>query len=437
MRKLSLFFKLAALVFCSLFISCSDGLMGHSVVLWNMPEHGLFDGDIVPVYIRSNITQVYVIGTNAGKIEVPLWRLTEPESNSKAKKTAQKYAEFKNTYASVALDGLPMRAEAVNTAKQVYRLRQNETVKPLYKGNGQAPMSGKNPLPGDWLRVLTSDGTQGWCFSYNLRMFTTDENGQPIIEEVEEDNSAEESEFEALLQKKWYPDNYKNMIRSNTIDTEKLNPSYCFNLDSEAEKISFVMPKISKSWNYGGFKKQNDGTYALEGIPVVITVKNSGFIVVRYTGETGKPEDFNLVSIEEDLNELVQNEFARREKQYEQIYMFGPNFKSASYGDLKLYSNHQFEMPNVKALVNAGIIKSGTKGKGSVVTKYFLGKGLNVSFDGVLTFRFEGMSSEVNFFYKMEEAGLRLEDATHSVISNSIVTNRGTSPLVMFFRKVE
>ena len=53
--------------------------MGYSVLLWNIPEKGLQDGDVVPVYIRSNISHVYVIGTSEGKFEVPLWQLTEPE----------------------------------------------------------------------------------------------------------------------------------------------------------------------------------------------------------------------------------------------------------------------------------------------------------------------------------------------------------------------
>ena len=37
----------------------------------------------------------------------------------------------------------------------------------------------------------------------------------------------------------------------------------------------------------------------------------------------------------------------------------------------------------------------------------------------------------------MEEAGLRLEDATGAVISNNTITERGLSPLVLFFTKGE
>ena len=149
------------------FVACND-IMGYSVLLWNEPEYKLQDGDIVPVYIRSNISSVYVVGVTdeegEKKIELPLWQLTEPVSKRKVEQSKAKYAEYAHNYAFVKLDGLPCRAEPVNTAKQVYRLRKGEIIKILYKGQGQAVMSGRKALEGDWFRILTSDGTQGWCF---------------------------------------------------------------------------------------------------------------------------------------------------------------------------------------------------------------------------------------------------------------------------------
>ena len=67
----------------------------------------------------------------------------------KAKKTAKKFGEYRHTYASVAMDGLPMRAEPVNTAKQVYRLKKAETIKILYKGKGQAVYAGLVHIMGE------------------------------------------------------------------------------------------------------------------------------------------------------------------------------------------------------------------------------------------------------------------------------------------------
>ena len=92
------------------FSSCS-GVIGYGVLLWNVGEKEIPDGTVVPVYLKSNISKVYVIGLpeTKEKIEVPLWKLSAPESKSKALKRAQKYSEYKGKYAFCILDGLPIR----------------------------------------------------------------------------------------------------------------------------------------------------------------------------------------------------------------------------------------------------------------------------------------------------------------------------------------
>ncbi len=422
------------------FISCGNRVKGYGVLLWNLPEHQMQDGDLVPVYIRSNISQVYVIGTSQGKIEIPLWQITDPEMKFKAKKTAKKFEEYKHTYASVALDGLPMRAEPVNTAKQVYRLKKAETIKILYKGKGQAVYAGKKPLEGEWLRVLTSDGTIGWCFSYNLRPFETDVNGNRINGEVVAEENHIDAELTEMLKKTWYPDSYKNMIDSGRIDPARINLNYNLHLNEETNRLSFVMPEVKKEWDYTGASEDttivNARSYKLNDIPIIVTIKNPAYIVVRYTGESGKPEDFNLVTIDADINQLVQDEMQRRESEYEQIYMFGPNFRSSSYGQLSLEENHSFNWNN-KTLLVPGVISSSAKNTGTVQIKYFLIRSLAQAYDGVLTFKFDGMNKEVNFFYKMEENGLRLEDATGAVLDKNVFKDRGISPLIIFFKRAE
>lgn len=438
MRKIATVSVMA--LFMSLFISCGNRVKGYSVLLWNLPEYKLQDGDLVPVYIRSNISQVYVMGTSQGKIEVPLWQLTEPQNKFKAKKTAQKYAEYRHKYASVAMDGLPMRAEPVNTAKQVYRLRKSENVKILYKGKGQAVYAGKNPLEGDWLRILTSDGTEGWCFSYNLRPYETNINGERINGEVVQEVNQADAALSEILTQIWYPDSYKAMIDSGRVDPSRINTAYNFHLDEETQKLTFNMPEVHCEWDYTGAEEDKTiataTAYKLNDIPIVVTIRSSRYIVVRYTGESGKPEDFNLVTIEADINELVAQERERRETEYEQLYMFGPNFKSASYGSLKLNEDHTFTWMNKNLLV-PGILSSTAQNKGTVQIKYFLIRSLSQAYDGVLTFSFDGMNKEVNFFYKMEENGLRFEDATGAVKENNTFKERGNSPLIVFFSKNE
>src|SRR5574344_916762 len=161
-------FLLSGLLSLILFTGC--GKLGYSLVLWNNPEVGVHEGQIVKVYVKSNISHSYIIMglENTHKVEIPLWQISEPQSKSKTEKLAARYSNYEHTYANVKLDGLPIRSGTENGSKQVYRLRKNEVIRVLYQGKGVKPTNGHGELPGEWLRVLTETGTEGWCYSYNL-----------------------------------------------------------------------------------------------------------------------------------------------------------------------------------------------------------------------------------------------------------------------------
>ncbi|MCR5189775.1 MAG: SH3 domain-containing protein [Treponema sp.] len=424
------------IIISSLFlISCSEKIMGYSILLWNIPEQEMQAGQVLPVYIKSNISHVYVVANAAGeKFEIPLWQLTEPVKKSKINTLAEKYAENAHTYASVKLDGLPCRAEPVNTAKQVYRLRKGEVIKILYKGNGSKPMAGKNALEGDWYRILTEDGTLGWCFSYNLNLYETDVTGariggQEIVEEEEEDTA-----YIQLCQNTWYPEYFRSMIDSKDIDISKLHPSYKFTIDTENNKVTLNTLSIHESWDYEGYTKTDDREYTLKNIPIKIILKNAAFIVLRYTDESGKPQDLNFVTISENISEIITAEKERRTKSYAKIVSHGPEYSSSNYGKLTFGDEGVIKWTGFKLLVPA-VIEAGSKSNGSASIKYSLSKSLQASYDGVVTFKFEGSSSEVNFLYKLEADGLRLEDTVSANFKGNQVTSRSASPVIVYFQK--
>ena len=417
------------------FTSCSEKIMGYSVVLWNIPEKQIASGEVVPVFIRSNISHVYVIGTEDGeKIEVPLWQLTEPVKKGKIAAVKNKYAPMSDYYASVKLDGLPSRAEPVNTSKQVYRLRKGEIIKILYKGKGQAPMAGKKPLEGDWYRILMGDGTQGWCFSYNLALFQMDKDGNRVGGELLVEEETNDSRFDEAIKKIWYPDYYKTLIESENIDLSRLNPNYKFVIDVENEKVSLNYTNIHENWKYEGYVKTNENEFTLKNIPIIVVYKNSGFVVARYTNESGKPQDINLVCIESDIPEIIQAEKDRRSSIYQKIFDNGPRYSSSSYGNLTFMNDNTFKWGNFKLLVSNGVIPAGAKNNGIVNIKYNLSKSLRENYDGVLSLKFEGLADEVNFLYKLETGALRLEDTTGASINGNQITSRGTSPVIIYLK---
>lgn len=422
-------------LFSLLFTSCGDKIMGYSVVLWNIPEQNIKSGDVVPVYIKSNISHVYVIGTESGeKIEVALWQLTDPVKKRKVKNVVAKYAENAATYASVKLDGLPCRAEPVNTAKQVYRLRKGEVIKILYKGKGQAPMAGKTALEGDWYRILTDDGTLGWCFSYNLNLYETDSSGQrlggaEIIEEEDEDPY-----WNSIAENVWYPDYFRTMIDGGNIDLGLIHPLYKFTIDLENKKVSLNTASIHESWDYDGFTKTDENEYSLNGISLKIIYRRANYIVLRYTDSSGKPQDLNFITMAENITDIVNAEKERRTQAYMQIWSHGPIYSSSSYGKIDFTEDGSFRWTGFKLLVPS-VIDAGTKSTGSAQVKYSLSKDLASSYDGVITMKFDGMTREVNFLYKLEDGALRLEDTTGATFSGNQLKSRGVSPVIIYLKK--
>lgn len=418
-----------------LFTSCGDKIMGYSVVLWNIPEQNIKSGDIVPVYIKSNISHVYVIGTESGeKIEVALWQLTDPVKKGKIKNIAAKYEENAATYASVKLDGLPCRAEPVNTAKQVYRLRKGEVIKILYKGKGQAPMAGKTALEGDWYRILTDDGTLGWCFSYNLNLYETDATGQriggaEIAEEAEDDEH-----WQMIVDNVWYPDYFRTMIDGGNIDLGLIHPLYKFSIDEENKKVSLNTTSIHESWDYDGFTKTDENEYSLNGISLKIIYRRASYIVLRYTDSSGKPQDLNFITMAENIADIVSAEKERRSQAYMQVWSHGPIYSSSSYGKIEFSEDGSFRWTGFKLLVPS-VIDAGTKSTGSAQVKYSLSKDLAASYDGVLTMKFDGMTNEVNFLYKLDGNALRMEDTTGASFNGNQIKSRGVSPVIIYLKK--
>ena len=46
------YFYALTILLSFLLVSCSDKIMGYSVVLWTIPEHQIESGQVVPVYIK-------------------------------------------------------------------------------------------------------------------------------------------------------------------------------------------------------------------------------------------------------------------------------------------------------------------------------------------------------------------------------------------------
>lgn len=420
-----------ALACCFGLFSCSSHI-GYGVMNWSLPEHGLSAGDVVPVFIQSNIGKVYVIGAGKGgrdHVEVPLWQLTLYKSRSKAAKASAVFGEFRYTYGTVKVDGLPIRAQPENTARQVYRLREGQKIKIIRKGEGSAVLAGNSPLEGDWFEVITDDGGTGWCFSYNLSLFDERESGSSSATTA---GSGSDTDLDTLLSRAWYPDSYRTMIADDRIDLSRIDSAWGFfpgkdsgvaRIETEDGLMTFPYTKIAKT---------DEGVYGFEGSTLTVQLRKSDSILVQYTDSAGMPHALYFSALDTTPAALIDAEKERRADLLAAIRKAGPGFSSGNYGVIRFLEGGKFLWSGYQ-LLSPQAIPAGSGGGGIVDVRCFLPNGLVPEYEGVLSFKFDGSRSWVNFLYAVSGKGLKLEYLSESCIKDSLVTSRALSPTVIFF----
>ncbi|UTY28272.1 SH3 domain-containing protein [Treponema putidum] len=428
------FRKWKMLVFIALstifFISCSKNL-GYGVLNWSIPEYNLAAGDIIPVYVKSNIERVYIVGLNEKttvRVEIPLSQLTFFESKKDAARFQARLAEHKHAYARVKLDGLPMRSNPDNTSNQVYRLRLGQVVKILWFGEGIPVLKGGKPMDGQWYEVITEDGVRGWCFSYNLDIYDERERGSS-----ESINLAQEKdeELEAVLNEFWYPENYRKMINSRQVDLDKMSLTWGFfpglrsgiaRIELQNTRLSFPYTQVIKVGN----------KYLFEGSNLSMQIRGKDIISLEFSDDSGKHRLENFITLNASPEDIINNELKRREAAIEKIAKTSSEFTSENFGSLKILSDGQFIWSGY-TLITPSIIPSGAGSSGKVSLKYFLDKKLSSDYDGVLSFKFEKTAEPVVFMYSISSKGLRLEAVESSGINDNIVMRRSLNPVILFF----
>jgi hypothetical protein len=413
-------------------LSSCTGHIGYGVMNWSFPEHGLVAGDIVPVFIQSNIGKVFVVGTGKGfrtRVEVPLWQLTLYKSKSKAKKAAEKMMEYRYSYATVKLDGLPIRAQPENTARQVYRLKEGQKLKVLKKGEGSPVLAGNSPLAGDWLEVMTDDGSTGWCFSYNLAVFD-ERDAAPAAASASAVGADED--LDLILSRAWYPDVYRTMIESGHIDIGKIDPKWGFyaGRDSSVARIESVDGTVT--FPYSSIVRADAGLYRFEGSTLSVQVRRRDSILAQYTDDMGMPHSLYFVSLDTTPDALISAETERRTDILSAIRKAGPRFSSGNYGALQFPEVGHFTWSGYD-LLSPAIIPADSGSSGIVDIRCFLSDSLAPVYDGVLSFKFDSSSAWIHFLYKVSPKGLKLEPVSESNIKDSVVLTQNLTPTVVFF----
>jgi len=422
-----------------LFSSCK---LGYGVLLWSTEDPVILSGTILPVYIRSNIDQVWVVGVpesyrqdkkSNNKIEIPLSHLNFTNSKKKARTLAAEFEYYAPIYAENLQDGLPIRDNPDNGARRIYRLRTGEVIKILEKVEGNPPISASGaPLPGDWYKVLTHNGVTGFCFSFRLKIFNHHDGPIQAVYGTRVE-AAPDPDLDMIFSKKWSPESYLQMINTRRININELEKNYRFDPGQDTGIAKIILPDMEMEFIYEGILPDGERAWRFEGTNLQMSLRTNTTLAVQYMEDTGLKRTLLFVALSADIEDLIMQENARRESKYAAIYNQGPVFTSNNYGTITFTQAGAFTWTGFDLLV-PHIIPNDIKGEGHVYMDLFITPSFEERYNGAFTFRFNDSSKlKIRFMYSLDNQGLRLEVLPDFAVEDITVTRRALSPVVLYF----
>jgi hypothetical protein len=420
------------------------------MLLWSTEDPPIPSGTILPVYIRSNIDQVWVVGIpeayrngekGMDKMEIPLAQFELAGGKGKARKRAEEFSRFALSYAETLQDGLPIRDNPDNSARRVYRLRTGEIIKILAEVEGiPAITTSGAPLPGEWYRVLTEDGSTGYCFSYRLRLF--EHYGGPLAAAPAGQAKPEETadpDLENLLAKTWSPESYGAMVNNRRIDLEDLSRRWRFDPGQDTGIAHIYLPAVDQTFSYTAIRPAGSRTWRFEGSSLQMNLRSDTTLAVRYTETGGAQRTLLFTALPMGVEDLIIQESARRDNLFLNIYSQGPAFTSNNYGALRFTEAGGFTWTGFTLLVPQ-VIPLDVSGSGTTAMNLFLSSSLQDRYNGAFTLRFHrpgGEAVPIRFMYTLDSQGFRLEYVPESSLDDITVVRRAPSPMVLYFYKAE
>ena len=443
-KNVRFFLLLSIIVFLS--SSCTR-LLGYGVLLWSSEDPPVPSGTVLPVYIRSNIEQKWVAGipkefrskeNRIDKFEIPLAKLELSGSKGKATARANAFAPYALLYAETLQDGLPIRDSPDNGARRVYRLKFGEIVKILSPATGTTAVGTTgDPLPGEWYRVLTEDGTSGFCFSYRLKLF--EHSGGTLAAIPNEQQEEEDPALDKLLTRTWSPESYGTMVNTRRIDLEDLSNHWNFDPGQDTGIAIIKTKDIDRSFSYSRIRSTGTQSWSFEGTQLQMNLRSETTLAVQFTENNGILRTLLFVALASDVDDIILQETARRENLYMSIYEQGPLYTSSNYGTLTFEADGRFTWTGNRLLVPQ-VIPASALGSGFLDMRLYIGAALEDRYFGAFTLHFDGIGgadAQADFMYSLDSQGLRIEYVPQTSLDNLTVVRRSSSPLIIYFFKTE
>ncbi|MCX7023161.1 MAG: SH3 domain-containing protein [Spirochaetes bacterium] len=435
------FLPAMVLAFAAASMSGCSGLFGWGVVLWTFDPSAAAEagtgtnvaegtpaskdlpipgGAVVPIRIKSNINHVFVVeapGTREN-VEVPLWRIEPFANKSAAERYAQAFRALARIYGLTLRDGLALRKAPSNLEKQVYRLKFSEPVKLLEKVEGQVVMTGGKPLEGDWYLALATDGTRGYVFSNQLRMYDETKEDRPVLEDAAAAGSDQVSQ---LFGRTWRPDWFPTMAESGRIDLSRFDLRFGLFPDAVRKTIRIELPDLSRIVKYEAITRQKNGSWRFDDQPVVLAFNGKDRVTVTFEKEDA-PDSRSFSLFPGDIRVIVQTEELRRMTALAGIVRVSPCGSD---------DGTTFTVTRAKRFTAAAPSEDPalTAGEGSIELDIFVSDALDGSWNGGFSLKYDGRDAIAHWLYRIEGTKLTLSPLAEGDLSGAIAMAAPGSPV--------
>lgn len=411
-----------------LIVSCSSRGMGYGVILWPPENSSLENSAVVKIISESNIEESYIVEVpgSEDKESLKRWRVDFHENENNARQAALDYGPFAKSMALSSSVGLPIRSRPDALSDRVYRLRQHEEMKVLSKATEEVKVG---DYSGYWYKVLTQDGTTGYCFDQYLLLYQEGEREAVLsVQNID-------PRIEDFFTRSYYPERFVHLIRQGTPALQVLNPEHGLFPDEEQGLITIVSAKYNLTKEFSEVENAGSNRYYFTDSGVYITIESHetpvSSVLVQFQAESSDVTA-RFMSIP-DLEEIIEKEKLRREEAIKEIVEMGERFMSSAYGTIEIYPDGSFVWTGKERLV-PGTIKAEYGDTGTIRFDRYLSSDLRREYDGAASFRFYGAGSDkgITFLYNLETQGIRLTMIPEDKVTDFMVQEIGYNSLVLF-----
>jgi hypothetical protein len=409
--------------------SCGPRPVASGLVLWSPDEEALPTGSVIDIYGELRIAKKYTyapLGTDDYG-EIQSWRVRRFDKRADAEAAAAEYLDWAPTLAVVRPLNpggdsvpLPIRSDATTASTAIYRLEDGQVIKII--GRHPDPVV-RNDGTHYWYRVLTDDGTEGWCFDLRLRIF---DFGEQIAEEAQTHPL-----MEWFFRTVYRPEYFWLMIREQRVDLDRFNPAYGLFPDPAEKTVYLNTEDTSQVFTYDQVIQSNQRRFRFLGSSLEVLFLGDTVINVQYVKE-GEETVEKFLALAEDVNAVIAAEQDRRDQVFEGLYTRGNLLKSSIYGEIRLSEEGAFEWEGYDRLTPFALPpQSGATG--TIGFNRFTSLELSRAFDGMITFRFDANGAEAHFLFAYSGNGIQLTWVPEELMTEGVVSEPPPSPTVAFF----